>query len=93
MYYHILYHGEKHFCCYYLQALNTEELLKRHIKDFLKINGKSKIIMIKKSQYVTLKNHEKKNKVTIHNLCRFWKFFIARRSWKAKYKRVLYKKI
>ena len=48
MYYHILYHGEKHFCCYYLQALNTEELLKRHIKDFLKINGKSKIIMIKK---------------------------------------------
>ena len=59
MYYHILYHGEKHFCCYYLQALNTEELLKRHIKDFLKINGKSKTIMIKKSQYVTLKNHEK----------------------------------
>ena len=49
MYYHILHHGEKHFCCYYLQALNTAEILKRHIKDFFKINGKLNIIMLKKS--------------------------------------------
>ena len=49
MYYHILHHGEKHFCCYYLQALNAAEILKRHIKDFFKINGKLKIIMLKKS--------------------------------------------
>ena len=29
--------GRKHFCCYYLQAFSTEEILKRHIQYCLNI--------------------------------------------------------
>ena len=36
---HILYHG-KDFYRYCLQAFSTEEILKRHIRDCFKINGK-----------------------------------------------------
>ena len=37
---HTLHHGRKHFCRYRLQAFNTEEILKRHIKNCFKINGR-----------------------------------------------------
>ena len=37
---HLLHPGRKHFCRCYLQAFNTEEILKIHIKYFLKINDK-----------------------------------------------------
>ena len=47
---------EKKFCCYCLLAFSTEEILKRHIKDCFKINGKQKIIMPKKGEYVIFKN-------------------------------------
>ena len=40
MYDHTLHHGRNHFCCYCLQDLSTEEILKHHIKDCLKINNK-----------------------------------------------------
>ena len=30
MYDRTLHHGKKHFCCYCLQALSTDEILKRH---------------------------------------------------------------
>ena len=44
----ILYVVEKkHFCRYCLQALSTEEISKRHIKNGLKTNGKQRIIMPK----------------------------------------------
>ena len=43
MYDHNLHHGRKHF----RQAFSSEEILKSHIKDFLKINGKQRIIMHK----------------------------------------------
>ena len=39
---------KKHFCRYCLQAFSTEEILKHHIKDCFKINGKQRIIMPKK---------------------------------------------
>ena len=39
---------ENNFCGYCLQACSTEEILKSHIKDCFKINGKQKIIMPKK---------------------------------------------
>ena len=63
MYDHTLHRGGKHFCCYCLQAFSTEEILKRHIKDCFKINGKQIIIMPKKDQYVKLKNYERKIKL------------------------------
>ena len=38
----LLHRGRKHFCRYCLHAFITEEILKRHIKDCFKINGKQK---------------------------------------------------
>ena len=70
VYNYTLHLRKNHFCCYCLQASSTEEILKRHIKDCFKINGKQKIIMPEKGEYVKFKNCEK-NKVTINNLCRF----------------------
>ena len=45
----VLHCGKKH-CCYCLQAVSTEEILKHHIEDCFKINGKQKIIMPKKGE-------------------------------------------
>ena len=73
MYDHLLHRGRKHFCCYCLHAFITEEILKRHIKDCFKINGKQTIKMPKKGEYVKFKNFEtkKKKKIPIHDLCGF----------------------
>ena len=59
MYDHTLHCGRKHFC-YCLQAFSTEEILKSHIKDCFKINGKQRIIMAKKGEFVNFKNYERK---------------------------------
>ena len=48
--------GRKHFCHYCLKAFSTEEILKRSIKDYFKINGKQRILMPKKCKYVEFKN-------------------------------------
>ena len=61
---------EKFFCHYYLQAFSAEEILKRHIKDCFKINGKHEIKMPKKGQHNKLKNFDRK-KMAIFDLCRF----------------------
>ena len=45
MYDHSLHRERKHFCCYCLHFFIIEEMLKRHIKDSLKINGKQTIKM------------------------------------------------
>ena len=59
----ILYIVEKnHFCSYCLQAFSTKEISKRHVKDCFKINGKQRIIMPKKDEYVKFKNYERKIK-------------------------------
>ena len=55
MYYHTLHRGKNFFCCYCLQAFSTEEILKRYVKDFFKINGKQKIVMPKKCEYIKFK--------------------------------------
>ena len=55
MYGHILICGGKHFCHYFLKAFSTEEILKCHIKDCFKINGKQRIIMPKKVCMLELK--------------------------------------
>ena len=51
------------FCHYCLQAFSTEEILKHHIKDCFKINGKQRIIMPKKGEYDKFKNDERKMKL------------------------------
>ena len=48
------------FCC--LHA-STEEILKRQIKDWFKINGKQRNIIPKQSEYVKFRNHQKKIKL------------------------------
>ena len=53
---------EKHFCRYCLQAFSTEEILKRHIKDCVKINSKKRTIKLKKGEYVKFRNYERKIK-------------------------------
>ena len=58
MYNYTLHGGKKYFCRYCLQAFSTEEILKPHIKDCFKVNGKQRIITPKKSEYVKLINYE-----------------------------------
>ena len=44
-------------------AFITKETLKRHVKDYFKINDKHRIIMIiKKGEHVSFKNYERKIK-------------------------------
>ena len=62
MYDHSSHRGRKYFCRYFLHAFVTEEVLKRHIKDSFKINGKQRIIMPKKDEYVKFKSSGKKIK-------------------------------
>ena len=54
----ILYIVEKNF----LQAFSTEEILKYQIKGCFKINGKERIIMPNKGEYVKFKKIERKIK-------------------------------
>ena len=60
MYDHLLHLGRKYFCRYCLHAFITEEILKKHIKNCFKINGKQMIKMPKKGEYVKFKNFERK---------------------------------
>ena len=62
MYDHTLHRGRKHFCRYCLQAFRTEEIFKSHIKDCFKINGKQRVIMPKKGEFVKFKNYEREIK-------------------------------
>ena len=62
MYDHTLHRGRERFCRYCLHTFVTEEILKRHIKDYFKINGKQTINMPKKGEYVKLKNFKRKIK-------------------------------
>ena len=47
MYDHTLHHGSKYFYHYCLQAFIPKGILKRHIKDRFKINGRQIINMPK----------------------------------------------
>ena len=73
-----MYNHNKHFCRYFFKAFSTQEILKHHIKDCFKINGKQRIIIPKKDEYVKFRNYEKNN-VATQNLCRFRKYFNVRR--------------
>ena len=45
---HTFHRGRKDFCRYCLQPFITEEILKRHIKDYFKIYGKQRIFITEK---------------------------------------------
>ena len=45
---HTLSHGRNHFCHYCLQDFSTEDILKRHIKYCFKVNGKKRIVCLKR---------------------------------------------
>ena len=62
MYDNSLHPERKYFCRYCLHAFITEEILKRHIKDCFKINGKQMIKIPKKGEYVKFKNFGRKIK-------------------------------
>ena len=64
MYDYTLRRGRKHFCCYSLQVFRKADVLKCHIKDCFKINGKQRIKMPAKSEYVKFENHKKKIKAS-----------------------------
>ena len=53
---------EKKICRYCLQAFSTEEILKPHIKNCFKINGKQKNIMPKTGEYLKFKNYQRRIK-------------------------------
>ena len=62
MYDNTLHRGRIYFCRYCLQAFSTEEMLKRHIKNWFKIIGKQRVGMPKEYEYVRFKTHERKIK-------------------------------
>ena len=43
MYSHTLHLGRKYFCRSYLQAFSTADILKRHVNDCFRTNGKKMI--------------------------------------------------
>ena len=49
---HTLHRGRKHFHCYCLQAFSAEEALKCHVKDCFKINGKQRVRIPQRGEYV-----------------------------------------
>ena len=53
---------KKTFLSLLFTAFCTEEILERHIQDCFKINGKQRIIISKKDEYVKFKNYERKIK-------------------------------
>ena len=57
-----MYCVRKHFCSYSLQASSTAEILKNHVNDCFKINGKQVIKMPKNNEYIRFENYEKKKK-------------------------------
>ena len=71
MYYHTMHHERKYFCCYYLQAFSTEEILKHHIKDCFKINDKHRIKMPNKDEFSKFKNFERKIKQSFMKYAHF----------------------
>ena len=53
-----LHRGRKHSYCYCLQDFSSEEVLRSHIKDCCKNNGKQIIIMLKKGEFVNFKTND-----------------------------------
>ena len=59
-----------------MHAFITEDILKHHIKDCFKINGKQTIKVPKNGRYTKCKNVEKKNKITIYDFSDFERILV-----------------
>ena len=54
------FHGRReHFCCYYWQTFWTAVAVKCHIKDCFKFDGKQRIKILAKGEYVRFKTYER----------------------------------
>ena len=62
IYDYTLHRGRKYSCPYFLHVSITEEILKCHIEDCFKINGKQTIKIAKKGEYVKFNNLDRKMK-------------------------------
>ena len=56
------HHGKEEFCPYCLQAFSIKEIFKSHIKDCFKTDGKQRIKMPKKGEFVKFKIYKRKTK-------------------------------
>ena len=63
MYDHTLYRGVKQFCLCCLRTFSTAEIIKSHINDCFKINGKQRLIMPTNDEFVKFENYERKIKL------------------------------
>ena len=83
---HKLHCRKKKLCRYWLQSFSTAEILKYHVNDWFKVNGKQMIKMwlrLKKVKVLESKTM-KGNNITIYDICRLWKYLSARRKWEGK---------
>ena len=85
------------FICYWYKKEQKStmfllKILRCHINECFKINDKQKIKMSKRWTCCTEKSL-KENKVTIFDLCMFWKHFSSKKKLGEKCKWVLYKQI
>ena len=78
MYDHSLHRERMHFCPYCLQAFSSEEILNCHINVCFKINGKQKIKVPIKGQYVRFKNYERKIKLLFMSYADFESILVAK---------------
>ena len=63
MYDHTLHRGVKQFCLCCLRTFSTAKIIKNHIKDCFKINGKQRLIMPTNDEFVKFENYERKIKL------------------------------
>ena len=59
------------FFCYGVQGFRTEEILKCHINDCFKVNGKQMIQMLNKGEYFKFKIYKRKIKNQKHIACSY----------------------
>ena len=62
MYDHTIHRRKKIFAVIVYQTFSTEEILKSHIKNCLRINDKQRIITLKRGEYNKFKNFDRKIK-------------------------------
>ena len=73
----------KSFDCYSLQAFRTAGTLKCHVNEGFKINAKKRL-RCQKRWTCYIQKSIKENKLTIFDLCIFWKNFSSKKKWEAK---------
>lgn len=92
MYDYTIHLRRKTFDCYSLEAFRTAGTLKCHIHEGFKINAKIRL-RCQKRWTCYIQKFIKENKLTIFDLCIFWKNFSSKKEWEANSKWILHKQI